>query len=219
MLAMITYAMIVMTAGTMIVVMLTMLGLTMTMIVRTVSVMMTSRTIVTIVAEVVMMDVVIAVMTTEVIVVRSYIVMITTAVEAMNVVMTAVATVVRMVDVRHSVVIVRMVVIDLANTEKPASTRGVDRTIEVLECAEASKLRGRHDHTEVVVTPVEVFVVRIDGILIAIDDFVHHLVNSIDKVVIDLVAVLVLHVGEVEFVSHAVAQEACILTNGTARKR
>ncbi len=68
------------------------------------------------------------------------IVMVTPTVEAYRVMMTTVDAVVGMINCRQAKIEVRMVGVDLIDTEQPVTARGVDGTIEILQGHESLKL-------------------------------------------------------------------------------
>lgn len=124
-----------------------------------------------------------------------------------------VSTTVATVDGRRIEIEERAVAVDRVDAECPAATRAVDRAIEVIERDEAGILAGIEHEAEILIAVVEQAVVLIDGIVIAIHHIVHDTVNGVDEIEVDLIAVIVLHRSQVEFVGHAVAQEACIGAN------
>lgn len=117
---------------------------------------------------------------------------------------------VAVVDARCIEVEERVVAVDRMDAEGPGTTGAVDRTVEILECDETSVLTSVEHIAEILVAIVEHAVVVLDGIAIAVDDVVHDIVDTVDEVEVDLVAVIVLHWGEVELVGHTVTQESCI---------
>lgn len=154
-------------------------------------------------------------MRTEVIVVWSYLMMIAATVIAHAVIEAAMTTMISVIASGTAEVEMRMVGVDAVDAQAPGIGKSVDWTIEILQSTEASELASIKDHTEIVVTPIQQIVVSIDGILIAIDHIIHDFVDSRNKIVIDLIAIFVLHSAHGQFISHSVAEETRILTNLT----
>ncbi len=135
-------------------------------------------TLVTLVTEVVVVIVVIVGMTMQVMVMWGYLVMISTTIEAVSVMEVAMSTTIRVVAARHTIVVVRVVAVDLMDAETPGVAVGLDRTEEIFEGAETCELRGGEDHAEVIVAPVQQVVILVNGILIAVDDVVHDTIDG-----------------------------------------
>lgn len=61
---------------------------------------------------------------------------------------------------------------------------------------------------DIVIAVIQILIVTIDGIAVTIDDIVHDTVDLIEEVKVNLVDIIVLPWREVQFVGHAVADEA-----------
>lgn len=132
---------------------------------------------------------------------------------SVRMIMTRMSTMIVIIDARHIVIEKSEVVIDLMDTEQPATCYRIDRTEEVIEAHEGTILNLGHDVTEVIVTPIQILVIAIYGIVMAINHTIHDRIDRLDEVVVDLVAIFVLLGGELEFVCHTVAEETCLLAN------
>ncbi len=120
-----------------------------------------------------------------------------------------------MVDAWQTEVEERAIVIDSIDAECPATTMTINRTVEILKGYETSILMGIEHIAQILVAVVEQAIILIECRGSAIDDIVHQVVDSVDEVIVDLVAILILHRGQLKFVCHAVAQEASVLADFT----
>ncbi len=96
------------------------------------------------------------------------------------------------------------------DAESPASARAINWTIEILQTQEACILVCIEHVAQIFITVVEQAVVVRDCIAIAIHYFIPDIVDGVNEVEVDLIAVIILHWSQVELVCHAIAQEACI---------
>lgn len=136
-----------------------------------------------------------------------------TGIISVRMIMTRMSTMIVIIDARHIVIEKGEVVIDLMDTEQPAACYRIDRTEEVIEAHEGTILNLGHDVTEVIVTPIQILVIAIYGIVMAINHTIHDRIDRLYEVVVDLVAIFVLLGGELEFVCHTIAEETCLLAN------
>ena len=120
----------------------------------------------------------------------------------------SVTTAVGLIARRRIVVEEAAVAIDRIDAERPVLARAVDWAIEVVELHELRKLAGIKHIAHIFVAHVKQAIILVDGVMIAIHHIVHDAIGRIDEVIVDLVAVIVLHRRKVELVGHAVAQEA-----------
>ncbi len=145
-----------------------------------------------------------------------YVVMIaSTAIESTVVMMTGMSTSVAPIDARGIVIEERVVVIALMDAEQPAAAVGIDGAIEVVQSQERTVLQLIHDVAQILIAVIQVGIVAIDSRIVSVADIVHVRVDRTEEIVVDFVTILILLWGEVQFVSHAVAQETGILTDST----
>lgn len=137
---------------------------------------------------------------------------------ATGMIATGMCAMIMIVDGGHIIIEVGQIVIDLMNAEQPATCGGVDGTEEIIQTDEGAILYLVHDVTQVVIAPVQILIVTVDGIVVSIDYTVHDGVDRGEEVVVDLIAILVLLWCEVELIGHTIAQETSILTNLVRRK-
>lgn len=105
------------------------------------------------------------------------------------------------------------VAIDSVNSKAPISVISVDRAIEIFALHESDVLASSHDIAEVVVTVVEVLVVSLYRVAVAVSDIVEPRVDSVQEVIVDFVAVIILNGVKIEFVSHTVGKEASVVSH------
>lgn len=145
-----------------------------------------------------------------------YVVMIaSTAIESTVVMMTGMSTSVTPIDARGIVVEERVVVIALMDAEQPAAAVSIDGAIEVVQSQERTVLQLIHNVAQILITVIQVGIVAIDSRIVSVADIVHVRIDRAKEIVVDFVTILILLWGEVQFVSHAVAQETGILTDST----
>ncbi len=96
-------------------------------------------------------------------------------------------------------------------TKGPTAVVNTERSIETLCSHKAVVLIWVEHVREIFVTIVEVGIIAVDGVRVATLHIVEVIADGVDEVIVDFVAVVILHGREVEFVCHAVAQEARIL--------
>ena len=127
-----------------------------------------------------------------------------------------VSALVALVVVRLAEVEVVHIGIHVEYAEEPVAGSGVDGAVEVVHTHEAAVLRSREYPAEVVVAVVQELVVAVYGRGISAHHIVHDVTDIVDKVVVHLVCIVVLHLAEVEFVGHTVGDEAGVLAYFTA---
>ena len=132
---------------------------------------------------------------------------------AVRIVRTAVSAVILLVDDRSIVVVERTIAVNRVDTEVPRRTACVDGSIEVGLRHEANVLACRHDKAQVVITIVEIAIIAIDGIVVSVHHIGHKGRYVIDEIIVDLVAILILHGGKVQFVCHTIGEETCVITD------
>lgn len=121
-----------------------------------------------------------------------------------------VCTTVAMIDAWRIEVEECTIAIDRMDAESPASARAVDGAIEILQAQEACILTGIEHIAKILIAVVEQTVVVAQSIRISIHHIIHDIVDGIDEVEVDLIAVIILHRSQVKLISHTVTQEACV---------
>lgn len=106
-----------------------------------------------------------------------------------------------------------VIAIDAMDAECPISTRAVNRTEEVVTLHEHAILTTGEYVAEILISLIQQFIVLVDSVAITANYIVHYTVDSVYIIEIDFVNVIILSWGQIEFVSHAVAQEAGIGTD------
>ncbi len=128
-------------------------------------------------------------------------------------IVTAVASLVSLIAVWSIEVEEAVVVVNRVDAEVPTATIAIDRTEQMLAIEELLILAIVQNVTEIIVAVVQDAIVMIDGITITKYYVIHDTVYAIDIIEVDLVNVIILIWREVEFISHAVAQETSVVAN------
>lgn len=110
---------------------------------------------------------------------------------------------------------VEVVVIGVCNVdaERPLTPTRINRTTEVIGAKEASVLCRCQYPAQVIVTIVKRSVIPIHSPLLSPDHIVHQIADGIDKVVIDLIGIVILSGIQVEFMRHLIGKEAGFFPN------
>lgn len=98
-----------------------------------------------------------------------------------------------MVDAWQAEVVERMVVVDAVDSECPATAVAIDRTIEIVERQETCILGSIEHITKVFVAIVEQAIVLTECIVGTKDNIRHQVVDGIDEIIVNLVAIFILH--------------------------
>ncbi len=137
---------------------------------------------------------------------------------ATRMIVTCMGTMIMIVDAWHIVIEMGQVMVDLMDTEQPTTSCSVDRTEEIIQTHESAILYLVQDITKVIIAPIQIVIVAVDSIIVTINYSIHNRINRGDEVIVDLIAILILLRGKIEFVCHTIAQETSILTNFVGRK-
>lgn len=115
--------------------------------------------------------------------------------------------------VRHTEIEQAVVRVVDINAEVPSSSRHIYRAIEIIGIHEPAILPVAQHPTEIIITNIQCFVVIIQSPFIAACHIIHDIADRIDKVVINLVSVIVLLSTQIQFVCHLVRKKTCLLTH------
>jgi len=100
------------------------------------------------------------------------------------------------------------VAVDGIDAERPLAASAVQWTVEVFAIQETAILTAGQYIADIVIAVIQILIVTVDGIAVTIDDIVHDTVDLIEEVEVNLVDIIVLPWRKVQFVGHAVADEA-----------
>lgn len=105
---------------------------------------------------------------------------------------------------------VMMVVIDVIHSQAAYMIVDIERSEEVFYAKESCIERASQYPAEFIVSDVEVVIVCIHSISVSSCHSIEIWVDAYQEIVVDFIEIVVLPLAQVEFVSHAVSQEACI---------
>lgn len=116
---------------------------------------------------------------------------------------------------------IEMVVIGISDIypEKPLAPARVDRTIEIIRLQETSVLGLVQYISQVIVPEIQRGIIFFHGPVISTYHIIHHIPYRIDKIVVDLIYIVVLGIAQIQFIPHLICQETCLFSHLTHAHR
>ena len=103
-------------------------------------------------------------------------------------------------------------IIDI-NTEIPSSSGYVYRPIEIISSHKPAILYITQYPTKIIITNIQCFIVIIQCPFIATCHIIHYITDRINKVVINLICIIILLSAQAQFICHLIRKETCLLTH------
>lgn len=110
---------------------------------------------------------------------------------------------------------IEMIVIGISDIypERPLAPARVDRTIEIIRLQEAPVLGLVQYIPQVIVPEIQGGIILLHGPVVPTYHIIHHIPYRIDKIVIDLIYIVVLGMAQVQFIAHLICQETCLFSH------
>ena len=99
------------------------------------------------------------------------------------------------------------------NPETPSSSGHINRPIKIIGSHEPAILSITQYPTKIVITDVQRFIIVIHRPFITTCHVIHDITDRINKVVINLIRIIILLSGQIQFIRHLICQETRLLTN------
>lgn len=103
-------------------------------------------------------------------------------------------------------------VIDV-NPETPFPSGYINRPIEILGTEKPTILRITQYPAKIVVTDIQSFIIIIQCPFVTTCYVIHYITDRINKVVINLIRIIILLSAQTQFVCHFISKKACFLTH------
>ncbi len=97
--------------------------------------------------------------------------------------------------------------------ERPLAPAGIDRTIEIIRLQEPAVLGLVEYIPQIIVPEIQRSIIFLHGPVVSTHHIIHHIPYGIDKVIVDLVYVVVLSIAQVQLIPHLICQETCLFSH------